>query len=416
MSSKLDRFTPAARAALSAAQTEANNLNHNYIGTEHLLLALVSASEYSVGQILDDLEISEQMVRDCVNTHVGKGQRKPFGKPTLVPRMKKVIELAVDTARLLDHHMIDTQHLLMGIVKEGQGAAASILDQFAPLASIEAKIIVTILGDESASFNPSLQLAMSKLIDDDVDDKDIKNLKSIRRYIPSDLLFKVLRGLHSSREKNISATAAQEERKRIARDLHDSIKQQLFNINISAATVRERWESDPDGARSALNDVQESAKAAMVEMNAMLKQLSPNPLEKTGLVEALREQCQALAFRTGAQVNTAFGEIPFEELLPLGTQVAIFRIAQEALANIARHARANQVRLRLETYPVEQMLALEIIDDGQGFEHKKIPVGMGMTNMQERTERLNGTLEIHSEPGKGTMIRVEIPFLEPTTE
>jgi signal transduction histidine kinase len=212
--------------------------------------------------------------------------------------------------------------------------------------------------------------------------------------------------------RRIYEAAVQEERSRLARDLHDSIKQQLFTISVSAAAASERMSSDLASAQAALNDVQRSAQAAMVEMNAMLHQLSPTPLATAGLIEALREQAEALSYRTGAAVTTAFGEVPPAEQLPLGAQETLFRIAQEVMSNVARHARAHQVHLRLEQLENPKRVQLEIRDDGQGFEPAKTPSGMGLTNIHERALRLNGQAEIASAPGQGATIRVEIPLLE----
>ncbi len=144
-----------------------------------------------------------------------------------------------------------------------------------------------------------------------------------------------------------SESATQQERNRLGRELHDSIKQQIFSISMGAAAVQVRWETDPQGAREALGDVRRSAQEVMVEMNALLQQLAPAPLEKVGLVQALRDQCEALGYRTGAEVITAFGTLPDDDLLPPGGQESLFRVVQEALSNIARHARAGHVYLYL---------------------------------------------------------------------
>ncbi|MDX2141452.1 MAG: sensor histidine kinase [Chloroflexota bacterium] len=208
----------------------------------------------------------------------------------------------------------------------------------------------------------------------------------------------------------IGEAAAQEERSRLARDLHDSIKQQIFSINVSAAGAQARWESDPDGARAALADVRKSAQEAMVEMRAMLQQLAPAPLEKVGLVQALRDQCEALQYRSGAQVTTEIGDLPPDERLPVGAQEAIFRIAQEALTNIARHARAQQVILRL--HAPGETVQLEIVDDGHGFDTDAPVQGMGLGNMKARASAIGGTLDIVSGTG-GTQLRLRVPQLAP---
>lgn len=199
-----------------------------------------------------------------------------------------------------------------------------------------------------------------------------------------------------------AAAAAQEERNRLARDLHDSIKQQIFAISVSAAAVQARWDQDPDGARTALAEVRRSAQEAMVELRAMLQQLRPAPLESVGLVEALRDQGQALAYRTGAKVDLNPEGLAEEERLPVGAQESLFRIAQEAFANVARHARASHVRVGLGVCaPRErEMLLLEVDDDGQGFEPLHVPTsGVGLSNMSERIRVLQGTLEVRSALG-----------------
>lgn len=215
--------------------------------------------------------------------------------------------------------------------------------------------------------------------------------------------------------EQISEVAAQEERKRLARDLHDSIKQQVFSISISAAAADAHLKNNPEAARAALLDVRQSAQEAMVEMRALLQQLSPAPLEKSGLIEALREQSEALSYRTGAIVKTHFGVLPSDEQFPLGTQAVIFRIAQEALSNIARHARAKQVDLTLEVDSEEHVI-LEISDDGQGFDVATITSGMGLNNMKSRAESIQAQFNLTSHPNGGTKLTISIPFMKQTVE
>ena len=207
-------------------------------------------------------------------------------------------------------------------------------------------------------------------------------------------------------------SAAQAVRNRLARDLHDSIKQQLFSIQISTAAAQARWDSDADGAQRALADVRHSTQAAMVEMDALLHQLAPNPLEKVGLVHALQEQCEALAYRTDADVQVQIGSLPDEDRIPPGTETAIFRVAQESLSNIARHARAKQITLQVNQEEDPSALLLTLTDDGQGFEQAKATQGMGLSNMRERTTALQGELIIKSEVGQGTTILASFPLLE----
>ena len=221
--------------------------------------------------------------------------------------------------------------------------------------------------------------------------------------------------LRGQLRQQVQEAAAQEERNRLARDLHDSIKQQLYSVSLSAATAQARWQTDPDGAKLALTDVQQSSQAAMVEMNALLQQLRPFPLENVGLLAALREQAEALTHRTGAEVTTQFCRLPPDEWLPPGTQTNLFRIAQEALANIARHARASQVALTLERLEDGQdaLLQLTITDDGQGFDPQTASAGMGLTNMAQRAADIDASWHVESKPGQGTCIQLALPLLKP---
>lgn len=208
--------------------------------------------------------------------------------------------------------------------------------------------------------------------------------------------------------RQIEEAAAQEERNRLARDLHDSIKQQLFSINVGTAAAQERWDRDPEGARKALADVRRSAREAMVEMQAMLHQLRPEALGTAGLIEALREQCEALGYRSGAEVTLELGEPVPDDRLPPGAPETLFRIAQEMLANVARHARARQVRLWLGRQDEEVVIQIE--DDGQGFDPEAEVSGMGLRNLKERAESLAGRLEIASAPGSGTRMAARVPL------
>src|SRR5215468_6302223 len=118
---RFDRFTERARKVLSLAQEEAQRFQHNYIGTEHLLLGLVLEGNGVAAKVLSNLGIELNKVRSAVEFIIGRGDRIVLGQIGLAPRTKKVIELAVDEARCLDHHYIGTEHLLLGLVREGEG-------------------------------------------------------------------------------------------------------------------------------------------------------------------------------------------------------------------------------------------------------------------------------------------------------
>ncbi len=125
---RFDKFTERARKVLSLSQEEAQRFQHNYIGTEHLLLGLVREGEGVAAVVLSNLGVELNKVRDTVEAIIGRGDRIVLGEIGLTPRAKKVIELAVDEARRLNHHYIGTEHLLLGLVREGEGIAAGVLE------------------------------------------------------------------------------------------------------------------------------------------------------------------------------------------------------------------------------------------------------------------------------------------------
>ena len=128
MASRFEKFSERARRVLSLAQEEAQRFNHNYIGTEHILLGLVREADGTAAKVLASLAIELSKVRSAVEFIIGKGETASSGEIGLTPRAKKVIELAVDEARRLNHHYIGTEHLLIGLMREGEGVAAGVLE------------------------------------------------------------------------------------------------------------------------------------------------------------------------------------------------------------------------------------------------------------------------------------------------
>ena len=215
--------------------------------------------------------------------------------------------------------------------------------------------------------------------------------------------------LRSQYEQQIREAARLEERNRLARDLHDSIKQQVFVIQTAAATAQARFDGDQVGAREALEQIRASAREAMTEMQVMLDQLRAVPLENAGLIESLKKQCAALGFRTGAQVDFKLGELPPSEAFPPGAHEAILRAAQEALANVGRHARAGSVTVVLDS--VRGQVELKVQDDGAGFDPEHSARGQGIANMRARVEEFGGKFELISRPGNGTSITLSFPYM-----
>jgi len=130
MASRFEKFSERARRVLTIAQEEARSLNHNYIGTEHILLGLVREEEGVAAKVLINLGVGLGKVRSAVEFIIGRGEKPGTGETGLTPRAKKVIELAIDEARQLGHNYIGTEHLLLGLLREGEGVAYSVLDSF----------------------------------------------------------------------------------------------------------------------------------------------------------------------------------------------------------------------------------------------------------------------------------------------
>ena len=128
MSDRLDKFTERAKKVLVYAQDEATRFNHNYIGTEHLLLGLLREGDGIAAKVLGNLGAELNKVRSAVEFIIGRGERMVVGDINLTPRAKRVIELAVEEARRLGHNYIGTEHLLLGLVREGEGIAAGVLE------------------------------------------------------------------------------------------------------------------------------------------------------------------------------------------------------------------------------------------------------------------------------------------------
>ena len=216
--------------------------------------------------------------------------------------------------------------------------------------------------------------------------------------------------IQSTYDEHIRQIARREERARLARDLHDAVKQQLFVIQTAAATAQTRFDDDPEGAREAVTQVRTAAREATTEMEALLDELQAAPMENTGLVEALKKQCEALALRTGADVRFEPGTQPPAGSLRPGTHEAIYRVAQEALANVARHARASRVVVSLQWNA--NRLVLRVSDNGSGVDTGQARKGMGMTNMRERAAEVGGDLLIT--PGSpGTEVVLSVPSTHP---
>lgn len=196
-----------------------------------------------------------------------------------------------------------------------------------------------------------------------------------------------------------------EERQRLARELHDSVSQALYGIALGARTSRTLLDRNPAEAAEPLDYVLSLAEAGLAEMRALIFELRPETLETEGLVAALTKQIDSARARHGLEVQAEWCDEPD---LPYEVKEAVYRIAQEALNNIVKHARARRVEVRLSGCKDE--VVLEVRDDGVGFASEdSFPGHLGLRSMRERAARLGGMLQVESVPSQGTRIRVRIP-------
>ena len=199
--------------------------------------------------------------------------------------------------------------------------------------------------------------------------------------------------------------AALEERQRLARELHDSLSQALFGIQLGARRARELVERDHVGAAQQIDYTLKLAEAGQAEMRALIFELRPESLEAEGLVLALERQVEVLRTRYLIEARTV---ADCEPATSLEVKQALYRIVQEALQNAVKHARARHVDVHLEAGDGAVILAVQ--DDGVGFDPEvTFPGHLGLHTMHERALGIAGSLEVVSSPGRGTRIVVRVP-------
>jgi signal transduction histidine kinase len=197
-----------------------------------------------------------------------------------------------------------------------------------------------------------------------------------------------------------------EERERLARELHDSVTQSLYSLSLFAEAGESLVEiGDLEAVKHNLKRMGETAQQALKEMRLLVYELRPLDLEKEGLIGALHQRLSAVEGRVNIKARLVAEELVE---LPAPVEEELYRIAQEALNNALKHAATTSVTiyLRVEGDQVE----LEVVDDGKGFDPNAASDtgGLGLISMQERAEKLNGSLAIHSIPGEGTRVKVSV--------
>ena len=204
--------------------------------------------------------------------------------------------------------------------------------------------------------------------------------------------------------------AQEEERKRLSRELHDVIAQTLTGINIRLATLKKEAGINPEGFARNIALTQKLVEKSVDIVHQFARELRPAVLDDLGLVAALHSFMKSFTARTGVRTHlTAFAGV---EQLDTARRTVFFRIAQEALTNVAHHARASQVELSIEKQP--DYICMKIKDDGKSFDMKRVMLArgnkrLGLLGMRERLEMVGGSLTVESAPGKDTTIIAQIP-------
>ncbi len=208
------------------------------------------------------------------------------------------------------------------------------------------------------------------------------------------------------------ALITSEERNRLARDLHDSVTQMLFSASLLAEVLPKIWARDPDKGFQSLDKLRRQTRGALAEMRTMLLELRPSAVIITPLGELLGQLTEAITSRSGLPFQLYLEQIPS---LPEDVHTSFYRIAQEALNNVVKHAQANLVSVSLSATPLtpnssggaRHEVKLEIKDDGVGFSSMKDPSGqLGIGIMHERAAAIQASLSLESKPGYGTQVTV----------
>jgi signal transduction histidine kinase/putative methionine-R-sulfoxide reductase with GAF domain len=193
-----------------------------------------------------------------------------------------------------------------------------------------------------------------------------------------------------------------EERQRLARELHDAVTQTLFSASLIAEVLPRLWERNQEQGRQRLDELRQLTRGALAEMRTLLLELRPAALVDAELGDLLRQLAESITGRARVPVTL---EVEGKCVLPPEVKVALYRIAQEALNNVAKHADASQATVSLHGEP--QRVKLRISDDGRGFDPSYVPPDhLGLGIMRERAEAVGATMRIKSQPGQGTQVEV----------
>lgn len=216
-----------------------------------------------------------------------------------------------------------------------------------------------------------------------------------------------LREQSTRQTDQVRALAVDEERERLARELHDGVKQHLFSLSMTASALRARLDTASgvsEDVGEMIREVETTAKSVQRSLTRLIEDLRPAPLQEKGLAAALNDY--TLLFGAREHILVYLDVQGNDVLVPPSVSEALYRVAQEALHNVARHARATRVDVRLWCFHEQVVLSLR--DNGTGFDTSQAHRGLGLGNMQDRMVSVGGRVEIESQPGAGTRVRAEV--------
>jgi signal transduction histidine kinase len=195
-----------------------------------------------------------------------------------------------------------------------------------------------------------------------------------------------------------------EERNRLARDLHDTVKQQTYASRMQLSAARNLFTSNPQGASEHLEAALQLNRETQQELKLIIDELRPAALQGRGLAQALQEYAARWREHTGIQVETL---ISSERPLPLDVEQVLYRVLQESLSNVARHAEATSVKIALDMTPAQVILS--IADDGRGFDPETVPShSLGLAGMKSRLAEVGGRLVVESSSGNGSKVIAQV--------
>jgi signal transduction histidine kinase len=200
--------------------------------------------------------------------------------------------------------------------------------------------------------------------------------------------------------------AQEEERSRLARELHDDFAQRLAVFAIDVGKLEQQWGDPPASAQGQLREIKKDIIKISQDVHSLSRQLHPSILDDLGLIKAVESECLSFSKREGIEIAFNHEDIP--TFIPKDVSLSLYRIIQEGLRNISKHACAEHISVSLKGMDHDVLLSVQ--DDGIGFDWAEVKEkpGLGLSSMRERARLIHGELSIQSQPGKGTLITVRV--------